>query len=92
MKKIFSGLTAILCISMLVFGSCKSKKDSMSSYTPPVQQSVADTMIGTVWAVPVTYDIKQQVGKNMKQFNEELVKGYEIIEYATGGGDRKSVV
>ena len=87
MKKIFSGLIAILCLSMIAFGSCKSKKDSMSTYTPPVQQNAPDTMIGSVWAIPVTYDIKQQVGKNMKQQQEELVNGWEVLQYATGGGD-----
>ena len=56
-------------------------------YTPPVQQNAPDTMIGSVWAIPVTYDIKQQVGKNMKQQQEELVNGWEVLQYATGGGD-----
>ena len=44
-------------------------------------------MIGTQLAVPVTYQITQQVNNKMKQQQTELVNGWEVIDYATGGGD-----
>ncbi len=85
MKKLFSGLVVVLGLGMFLFSSCHSKKDSV--YTAPATQTVTDTMIGTQLAVPVTYQITQQVNNKMKQQQTELVNGWEVIDYATGGGD-----
>ena len=87
MKKLFSGFVVSLGLGMFLFSSCHSKQDSMSSYTPPQTQNAPDTMIGAVLAIPVTYQITQQVGDNMKKQQQELVTGWEVWEYETYEGD-----
>ena len=41
----------------------------------------------SVLAIPVTYQITQQVGDNMKKQQQELVNGWEVLEYETYEGD-----
>lgn len=91
MKKTCWMMIAVLGTGLMFMTSCHSKKEMVANmpdnYTPmntpdanTVPANMPDTTIGVILAAPVTMEVSTNISGQMKQQQEELVNGWEIVE------------